>query len=334
MLNNQVLRPKASEKKIRTSDDFELCYLRHQYFRRVQYNPTKEEMQPYMHIVCNLSKNTFFTYSNLFKAIGLHLDDIINIGRVHLVSFLGLYALEKMKDKKKAFKVQCQINNGRAAEEKDFVQKNRANFTMFFKQRMEDLARVCRQKSRNVKGQPSEEYAVFCSKNKPPENYHRILKEHEELGYKKTDFSIFKSIRKKADVNIDATIFSFDDIWYVAIPLEQKVLDIDDLIGSPYNPYASDHNMQPDERYLELPIKGRNWNLRVKGVTEDDVKKGKTYGMTTEEKESDHFKALFKKIPRDEKRLILKNFVAKNCEKSQYGEEVAAARKLLRGLGE
>ena len=95
MTYGPVTRPEPSEKKIRTSDDFELCYLRHQYFRRVKYNPTEQEMAPYMGIVANLTKNTFFTYFNLFKAVGMYQDDILNIGRVHLVSFLGLYSLEK-----------------------------------------------------------------------------------------------------------------------------------------------------------------------------------------------------------------------------------------------
>jgi hypothetical protein len=302
MNDTQVTRPKASKTKIRTSSNFELCYLRHQYFRRVKYNPTEAEMQPYMKIVEHLTKNTFFTYFNLFKAVGMYHDDVLNIGRVQLVSFLGLYALDKMKAKEKEWLTKFLILNGKEAEEKDFDQKNKANFTMFFKQRMEDLVRVCRQKVRNIKGQPSEEYRVFCSKLEPPKFPKKLLRGHEELGYRKIDFSIFKSIRKKADVNNDATIFKFNGIWYVAVALEQKNLSIDDIICSGSNPYNNEHNMQPDDIYTE--------------------------------KEADRFCKLFNKKSNHKKEMILRKFIAKNRTKRQYREEIATARKLLRSLGD
>jgi hypothetical protein len=302
MLQTPIERPTASRDKVTTSENFELCYLRHQYFRRVKYNPTPEEMQPFMAIVEHLTKNTFFTYFNLFKNVGMYHDDVLNIGRVHLVSFLGLYALDKTETKKREFEVKFHVYNGRHAEEKDIEQKNKANFTMFFKQRMEDLVRVCRQKVRNVKGQPSEEFAVFCGTKKPPKKYPILLKQFQELGYKKVDFAVFKSIRKKADVNHDATIFEFGGLWYVAIALEQKNLELDDLIGSEYNPYDNAHNAQPDQ------------NL--------------------EEKEVQMFTALFEDRSNYRKKILLKKFVAENKNRAHYKEEVSTARKLLRSIGE
>ena len=247
----EVKRPAPPKRKINTRDDFELCLLRHQYFRRAKYNPTEEEMKPYMYIVENLSKNTFFTYFNLFKSVGMYQDDVLNIGRVHLVSFLGLYSLEKMESKKKEFADNTLRYKYREATQADFDQKNRANFTLFFKQRMEDLVRVCRQKVRNIKGKNPEEFAVFCGTENPPKNPKQLLKNHLDFNYKKIDFSIFKSIRKKANVNYDSTMFKFDGLWYVAIALEQTPLEIDDFITSESNPYENFHNMRPDELYEE-----------------------------------------------------------------------------------
>lgn len=295
-------RPLASEDKISTSESFELCYLRHQYFRRVNYNPTPEEMQPYMWIVEHLTKNTFFCYFNLFKSVGMYQDDVLNIGRVHLVSFLGLYSLDKNQNKREEFSDNHLIAKKRAPDGKDFDQKNKANFTCFFKQRMEDLVRVCRQKVRNIKGQASEEYAIFYGKEKPPKYPRKLLKSYEELGYRKIDFPTFKSIRKKADVNYDATIFEFGGNWYVAIPLGQKSLDIDDLVGSEYNPYTNEHNMQPDDIYEER-------------VAEEEAKN-------------------FKDRSDCGKRILLRNFIEKNKFKRYYKKEIATARKLLRRLGD
>ena len=167
---------------------------------------------------------------------------------------------------------------------------------------MEDLVRVCRQKVRNIKGQPSEEYAVFYGQEKPPKFHRKLLRNHEEFGYRKVDFSVFKSIRKKADVNHDATMFQFGDMWYVAIPLEQKSLELEDIVSSGYNPYENFHNMQPNDLY--------------------------------EEKEFDRLYSIFSRKPDHKKSLILRKFIAKNRNKMQYKEEVATARKILRSLGD
>lgn len=259
-------------------------------------------MQPYMGIVERFSKNTFFTYANLFRVVGMYQEDVLNIGRVHLVSFLGLYSLESNDKKKEEYIDRIKRHEFRTPDQKDFDQKNKANFTMFFKQRMEDLVRVCRQKSRNIKGQSSEEHVVFCGKDGPPRYPRRLLKNYEDLGYKKICFSIFKSIRKKAKVEHDATMFEFDGSWYVAIALEQKSLDIDDIVGSESNPYENAHNMQPDDIFIE--------------------------------KESEGLHKMFNNKSNYRKRVTLRKFVAKNQNKSQYREEVATAKKLLKGLGE
>lgn len=301
-MNKTVERPQASAKKIKTSEDFELCYIRHQYFRRVKYNPTEAEMEPYMKIVAHLTKNTFYTYINLFKAVGMYHDDVLNIGRVHLVSFLGLYALERMEEKKKLFVEKFEKNEYRTPTENDFDQKNKANFTMFFKQRMEDLVRVCRQKVRNIKGLPSEECIVFCGPARPPKYPKRLLREFNELGFKKIEYAVFKSIRKKIQVDHDAMIFQFGGQWYVAIPVEHRSLDAEDIVGSGYNPYENAHNMRPDDLY--------------------------------EEKELDRYSCLFNKKSILRKRVTLRNFIAKNRGKAHYKEEVATAKRLLRNLGE
>jgi hypothetical protein len=301
-MNQPVNRPEAPKVKIKTSEDFELCYLRHQYFRRVKYNPTEKEMYPFMAIVINLTKNTYFTYFNLFKAVGMYHDDIINVGRTYLVSFLGLYSLDSKADKKKEFIVKFCIDKQREPTESELFDKDKANFTCFFKQRMEDLVRVCRQKVRNIKGQPSEEYSVFCGTDRPPKYPRKLLRDYEEHQYKKIDFSIFKSIRKKANVNHDATIFEFGGIWYVAIALDQKNLELEDIVGSGYNPYENTHNMQPDELF--------------------------------ERKESEQINAFFNQKSAHKKQIILRKFVAKHKNRAQYREEVATARKLLRSLGD
>ena len=323
MLHTPIDRPNPPENKVTTSQDFELCYLRHQYLRRVKYNPTEEEMAPYLKIVHHFTKNTYGVYINLFTSVGMYQDDVFNIGRVHLVSFLGLYSLEQNEKKRYELTVRYLLNGKMEPSQGDLDQKNKANFTYFFKQRMEDLVRVCRQKVRNIKGQPAEEYAVFCGKDKPPRYPRKLLKKYEELGYKKLDFAVFKSIRKKADVNHDATMFQFNDTWYVAFALEQKNLDLEDIVGSDSNPYVNTHNLRPDELYESVPISDPNWN-----------RFDKDWAFSQEEKETTVFHKLFNEKSDCGKRVLLRNFIEKNQYKRYYQKEIVTARKLLRSLGE
>ncbi len=297
-----VTRPTATEVKVRTSTDFELCYMRHQYLRRVKFNPSEEDMKPYMYIVTNLVRHTFTTYSQLFKIIGMYQEDVLNIGRIHLVSFLGLYVLSQNPKKKAEFDDTFERKNFKKPNDADYLQKNRANFSLFFKQRMEDLVRVCRQKSKNIKGQISEEYVVFFGRNRPPKNRKDILTKHRELDYHKLDFSIFKSIRKKAEISSKCDMFYFNNMWYVAIAIENNPLAMDDLINSNYNPYENRHSWKPDDLLIEM--------------------------------EYDNFLKDYEDKSEVKKSLILKKFVSKNKGNKKYIKEVALARKLLKKIGD
>lgn len=298
----RVDRPAPDKRKISSKDDFELCYLRHQYFRKAKGNPTIEEMAPYMKIVENLSRNTFFTYYNLFKTVGMYLDDVTSIGQVHLVSFLNLFALEQMEAKNDQWILNWLLKHkGESPQAADFLQQNRANFSIFYKQRMEDLVRICKQKLRNIKGQSAEEYICFTGKSPLPRYPNKLIKEHEQYGFKKLDFSTFKSIRKKATVKTNVTAFQFADAWYVCFPIPQRELQIEDLVVSEVNPYSNTHNRRPDQIYSD--------------------------------KETERFEEIFNNKPNDKKMLILKKFIAKNRNKSEYKKEVNTARKLLKTIG-
>jgi len=297
-----VDRPAPEKRKISSKDDFELCYLRHQYLRKAKGNPTAEEMAPYIKIVENLSRNTFFTYYNLFKTVGMYLDDVTSIGQVHLVSFLNLFTLEQMEEKMDAWVLKWLLkHSGVHPEAKDFLQQNKANFSIFYKQRMEDLVRICKQKLRNIKGQSSEEYLSFTGTGKLPRDITKLIKEYEEYGFKKVDFPTFKSIRKKANVKNNVMAFKFGESWYVSFPIPQRELEIEDLIVSEVNPYLNTHNRRPDQV-----------------LNDNEVEK---------------FTMIFNNKTDTKKVLILKKFIAKNRNKSEYRKEVSTARKLLKTIG-
>lgn len=301
----RVERPKASEKKITYKEDFELCYLRHQYVRKAEYNPTEAEMLPYKAIISQQAKNTYFTYQNLFGSVGMECDDLISIARMHLVSYLSLFAVQNSQDKNDEFIFKHACKYGQEPGEYDYLNKNKANFTEFLKQRMEDAVRVCRQKVRNIKGFPGDEHYVYVGTKKPPKFFDLLKNDYEKYGYKKLDIAVFKTVRKRAKA-FGSSAFEFNGQWYVALHNESKNLDINDFSGAGMDPYDSIHNMSPDRIYFDR---------------QEDI--------FWEQK-----RAEFDSYQPKKRARLLKGFVSKNQNKIKFKEEVKLARKMLKEIGE
>lgn len=303
--NLDVTKPEGPpRKKIHSRNEFELCYLRHQYLRKVKVNPTEAEMRPYIRIVEHMARNTFYTYKNLFLLVGFELEDVVNVSTVHLVSFLGLFALDQMIDKYEDFLKVHKDKFGYYPGAKDLQNKNKANLTLFLKQRMEDLVRVCRQKARNIKGLPVEEYYVFYGPKKGPRDIRKLLESHEKYGFRKLDLASFKSIKKKADrKGIDP--FKFGDNWYICVPLEHKVLTVFDFTGAGLDPHDSIHNKNPEELFFEKQAE-----------QEYENRKEKFFGSSK-----------YRQI------AIVRNFIRKNLKNPRLREEIELARKFLKNVG-
>lgn len=296
-------RPQADKKKISSKNQFEMCYLRHRYLRKVDYNPTPEDMVPYERIVKYIARKTYSIYKNLFILVGFDVEDIISIARVHLVSFLGLFAIDKMSQKYEEFVATFKAKNGKRPNKSDLLSKNRAILTMFLKQRMEDVVRICRQKAKNIRGMPVEKFNVFYGKKRPPKIHRLLLEDHEQFGYKKLDLATFRSIKKKVKPENDKP-FKFAGNWYVSVPLEHKKLDIVDFSGAGLSPYDNIHNMNPEQLLFHKQ----------------------------EETHIDDKMLEFKNSSEDKKALIVKDFIDKNENNLHYKEEIILAKQFLKDL--
>lgn len=287
-------------KESRRTNEFELCYMRHRYLKRITDNPTQEEMEPYRSIILNLSRHTYLTYKNLFDIIGFILEDLVNIAYIHLVNFLGLFSLEKTEQKYEEFIEKHIQKKGFPPDKKDISQKNKANFTLFLKQRMEDVVRVCRNKARNIKGLPSEEFYVYCGESDPPEDERELLRNHKKYKYRKVDINVFRSIKRKAKQKNNLP-FKFNGLWYICVKLEQKILTLSDFKDVGLDPYDNMHNKNPEEIYL----------LRQREIQFEENKEN-FYGH------SDQYQV-----------KIIKSFIEKNENNSFYREEIDLAKKYV-----
>lgn len=302
-MNDKIIRPQAEDRKIRYNDDFELCYMRHRYVRRTDYNPTQIDMEPYMSVVRSLSKRTHKTYKNLFQTVGFEIDDLINICRIHLTSFLGLYSLERLDRKYRDFIGYSIKANDRPPTQSEILSKNKANFTIFLKQRMEDVVRICVQKARNIKGIQTNEFLVLYGPVKPPENIEELIEKQLELGFKKLDIATFKTIKRRENIKGDGP-FQFAGSWYISIRLDHKPLCAEDLAGAGYDPHGSIHNKDPEA----LLIERENEDLFTK------------YSRT------------FKRFTKEQKAKVFMDFIERHKDNTLLKEEVALAQKMYQNL--
>lgn len=303
-MRKEITRPKAENRKISSKNEFELCYIRHQYFRRSTYNPSKQEMAPYLAIVRSRCNHTHFVHSGLFNMVGFGRDDLYNIGLIHLVSFLGLFSMEMMPEKYTDFVEKFMMTKRDPPNEEDVLCKNRANFTIFLKQRLEEVVRVCRQKVRNIKGVPYEEFQPFYGPKKPPMNIEALIDGYDFYGFRKMDIAVFKTIRKKAKA-YGKIAFRHEKTWYIIVPLKHKNLGATDFSGAGLDPHDNIHNMTPEQILFK---------------TEDNEK-------------WDRKRNIFKRKSRDQKAKILIDFIDKNKDSRMFADEVKTAKRTLTRMG-
>lgn len=289
--------------RVNSKDNWELCYLRHQYLKKVKKQPTREEMDPYYKIVENFTRNTFYVYKSLFLMVGMDLEDILNVGQVQLISYLGLFALERNPKKLADFRRNFRSHNSIICSKNDVLDKNKANFTCFLKQRMEDLVRVCKQKAKNIKGVVAEDFVVFRGTKNPPKDIEDLLDNYEKHGYSPLTTTAFKTIKKRMNKKQEGPVYLDDNIWYVCVPIRKKTLSLVDFTCNNYDPHDNLHNMTPEE-VLE----------RSEGSTWD----GKWLR--------------FNKISNDERIGIIKTFMVENQGNPYFKEELKTARRFLETL--
>lgn len=308
-MRDLVHRPPAEDRKIHSKDEFELCYLRHQYLRRVDWNPTEADMKPYMRIVEYMARNTYYTYRYLFTTVGMEHDCIVNIGRVFLTEFLGLFEFgeENRTEEYAKFVVlfsRAKKTLGKYPNQFDVTSKNKANLTLFLKQRNEDLVRICKQKAKNIRGLRIDDYVPFMGPNPPPVELWLLLEDNEAYNFKRIDNVRFRAVKKRAKADIKLP-FEYSGSWYVAVTLDRRSLSIHDLQGAGLDPHEAEHNKNPEQ----------------------------LLAAKQEERRLDKKRKMFKNYTKEEKAKVIFGFIEKNEDNPTFQEEINIAKRFLREMG-
>jgi len=291
----------TKEKRIFYKESFELCYLRHKYLKSITHVATRSEMDPYNAIIENFATSTFNVYKSLFIMVGLDWEDVMSTSKIYLATYIGLFALERKAKKLAKFKKLFKKLNQRKCEKEDILNKNKADFTCFLKQRLQDLVRVCKQKAKNIKGLVAEEFLVFTGTKQPPLDIEDLLENHSAYDYHPLNSGVFKTVKKNFK-NQEGPVYRYKKKWYVCVPIRKKALSTNDITNSDMDPSNNIWSLNP-EQFLDY-------------------------------KETNTEEWLFKKSSKKTKVKIVKEFFDKNWNNPELREEVKIAKEYLENAGE
>lgn len=241
--------PELNEKsKISSSDNFELVYMRHKYFRKSS-NPSEDRLAQFEEMICNISDKVYCRNVKIFKTTGLEMEDLRNVGRVNTVSFISMCGLKEnpklmdnfVKDHKNKF------GKNSTPTSRDVFLRECYNLSKYLNQRLHEVAHFCEIKNSNIIGSRVKKYFFVGPENKVIEE-DALIREPVTYGYKKITKKRFEQLAKEFNSE-KKDIFLIDE-GRVARVVSTK-LDLNSLNNFYLENCYNELSLDPEEILLE-----------------------------------------------------------------------------------
>jgi len=288
--------------RIDYNDNLELVTLRWKYLLRSP-NPDSFLMEQSKPIIEKVSKENWNKFNHVYYTVGYDLDDITNIARCHTVSFFGVFSVRTVEEHKEKFVNWFRNKNGEDTypSEKDFIYKDMYNLQKFLIQRMEEVAKVCFQKNRNIRG-TKEIFKIFKS-NKPVNVEDAALIENpERYNFKEITKKLYNDIKKKNDIKGDQSFF-VGNMYIRVVSVAAQELQTADFLDQ-YLTDATEFYKNPERKMFE--------------------KENKAVLM--------EYKDTYNQLQVEDKTKLLKDFINQHKTSKYMKEEVEQAKAMLKGL--
>lgn len=233
--------------KLNIKDNFELVYIRHRYFRK-STNPEPQRLAQFEEMIRNISNKIYARNINIFKTVGLEMDDLINIGRVHTVSFISMCGLKENSHLMKEFIIQHKKLKGKNSTptERDIFLKECYNLGKFLNQRLQEVATFSDRKNSNIRGTKSEKVFFVGDSSQNPSD-EELLLDCKKHGYKKIAKSDFKKMAKENGVTGQKMFKNKENQVVRAVYLRGSFLKKEDVEESYIDPSNSIYNQNPED---------------------------------------------------------------------------------------
>jgi hypothetical protein len=182
-----------TSKRIDYNEDLELVLFRWRYLLKSP-NPKEEAFVQYRDIIKIITNKVWRKFSYTFSVTGYALEDIISLSNIYLIGFLGNFSLEA-ENKVEKYRELFLLKNNREPEAKDYLTKNKSIFTNFLIQRLEEAAKVCSQKNRNIRG-TTNTYEAYIGDSDPNVSEDKIKDHPQKYGLNKLSMKDLNNILK------------------------------------------------------------------------------------------------------------------------------------------
>jgi hypothetical protein len=248
------------KKRLSSKDHFEAVYLKHNDFYRINELPA--ERRDVAHLEAEhaqtirvYSKRFFDKHSTMLKEIGMELEDIICISRIHLYKYLTLFSLKNNPEKLAEFVKKYQERHGKNAypSMQDITKKDVSNFMSYLPQKLSDLLRLCNMKLSYITGERQIK-AVFELPESIDESVTDmfIWENYQEIGARKLRLKEITEL-KRSGANLSSNHFIHNGKVYRSILIRDKralqdvnleddqIDDIDKKSYKCYTPFTADY---------------------------------------------------------------------------------------------
>lgn len=242
--------PTIDEQKLKSSDFFELVYLRHRYFRK-STNPDPKRLASFEEMICNISDKIYLRNIEIFKTVGFEMDDMRNIGRVHTVSFFSMSGLKENPEKMEKFIARHKKVKGEKSmpTERDIFLKECYDLSRFLNQRLQEVAKFAKTKNASIRGTRSFKRFYVGDPSKSPEDLD-LFHDPAVYGYKKITQAQFKKEVKENNAKGKLQFLNKEKQMVRAVYIKGSYLTHEDIDDTELDPRNTSFYRNPEDNLV------------------------------------------------------------------------------------
>lgn len=300
-IRREVAPTLDTNKRVDFEDEFELVIMRWRYLLQSP-NPTNDRMAQFDTIVNSTTRKIWRRFKYAYGVTGYDMDDVKALGRVHLVSYIGQFGLLEHEDKLVNFIKGFIKKNEKEPTEQEILRKDRANCASFLYQRLEESAKICAQKNRNIRGTDGVKCAYIGDflVDAPAE---AIMDNPAHYGLTK--------LTKKRTEELEAISTLKTDVGFVA---EGKHVRVIDTSPKPMTEVDATELFYNSKNSLFLMDPLETMEYFAEAVRDEEIKN------------------IFEGLETDKRKELLKEFLDDNKGNPKMAEELKAARDMISQL--
>jgi hypothetical protein len=299
---------KNYKKQANYKDSFEDLYLRHDYLKKITDHDL-EGLQKHEKIAKATARIMYNKLRMTYEKVSFYYEDVLNITRVYVAGFLGNYSFNVQPDKLAIFENEFLVRHGRLPDQSEIDRKERNNLINFLRQRLQTCSVFCERKSRNiVVGRGERVFFAYTALTVPASN-DAILENPDLFGYRRLTSKEVANLKNKKNLEEEKDhkgfkIISIESHSQMPIPLFVRDFDNNDHVnGDSFSEIVHEKLTQSTEESI----------IDV----EEDI-------------QLSALKEKFNNFSEKQRKQMLSNFIKQNKDNPRLGDEIKAARKLLK----